>query len=81
MSEDAVLELIETVLFKSDQSKQTVAIFLDCAKAFNSISHNVFPKKIEICGFSRKPRECCFDFSPTTEKKLNLRACSLIVKL
>ena len=39
---DAVLELVETVSANLDQSKETVAIFLELAKAFNSISHNIF---------------------------------------
>ena len=39
---DAVLELVETVSANLDQSKETVAIFLDLAKAFKSISHNIF---------------------------------------
>ena len=42
---DAVLELVETVLANLDQSKETVAIFIGLAKAFNSISHNIFLKK------------------------------------
>ena len=41
---DAVLELVETVSANLDQRKETVAIFLDLAKAFNSISHNIFLK-------------------------------------
>ena len=41
---DAILELVETVSANLDQSKETVAIFLDLAKAFNSISHNIFLK-------------------------------------
>ena len=39
---DAILELVETVSANLDQNKETVAIFLDLAKAFNSISHNIF---------------------------------------
>ena len=48
---DAVLELFETVWANLDQSKETVAIFLYLAKAFNSISHNIFFKKIEMYSF------------------------------
>ena len=40
----AVLELVETVSAILDKSKEIVAIFLDLAKAFNSISHNNFLK-------------------------------------
>ena len=48
---DAVLELVETVSANLDKSKETLAIFLDLAEAFNSISHNIFLKKIEMYGF------------------------------
>ena len=42
---DAVSEVVETVSSNLDRSKETVAIFLDLAKAFNSISHKIFLKK------------------------------------
>ena len=47
---DAVLELVETVSANLDKNKENVAIFLDLAKAFNSISHFFF-KKMELYGF------------------------------
>ena len=43
---DTVLELVGTVSSKLDQNEETVAIFLDLAKAFNSISHNIFLEKM-----------------------------------
>ena len=39
---DAVLELVETVSSNVDLRKENVSIFLDLAKAFNSISRNIF---------------------------------------
>ena len=44
---DAVLELVETISANLDQSKETGATFLDLAKPFNSISHNIFQKKLK----------------------------------
>ena len=50
---DAVLKLVETVSSNLDQ-KETVAIFPDLVKAFNSISHNIFLKKLKCMVFPRK---------------------------
>ena len=67
---DAFLELVETVSAKLDQSKETVAIFLDLAKAFNSISHNIFLKKIEMYGFSKEAKGLLFSFSANRRQKV-----------
>ena len=53
---DAVLELIETVSSNLDQSTDTVAIFQDLAKAFNSISHNIFLRKLRCMVFPGSKR-------------------------
>ena len=55
-----------------DQSKETVAIFLDLAKAFNSISHNIFLKKIEKYGFSQEAKELLFSFLSNRRQKVKL---------
>ena len=65
---DAVLELVETVSANLDQSKETFAILLDLAKAFNSISHNFFLKKLKCMVFPRKRKNYCFHFLPTADK-------------
>ena len=62
------------------KSKETVAIFLDLSKAFNSISHNIFLKKIEMYGFSQEAKELLFSFLANRRQKVNLMAYSLIVK-
>ena len=66
---DAVLVLVEIVSANLDQSKETVAIFLNLAKAFNSISHNIFLKKLKCMLFPRKRKNYCFHFLPTADKK------------
>ena len=50
-STDAVLHLIEA-LQNYENLKISVAVFIDLVKAFNSTSHEIFPKKIEAYGFS-----------------------------
>ena len=69
---DAVLELVETVSANLDQSEETVATFLDLAKAFNSISHNIFLKKIEMYGFSQESKELLFSFLANRRQKVKL---------
>ena len=51
-STDAVLHLIEALQENYDNLKISVAVFIDLAKAFNSMSHEIFLKKIEAYGFS-----------------------------
>ena len=51
-STDAVLHLIETLQEKYDNLKISVVVFIDLAKSFYSISHEIFLKKIETYGFS-----------------------------
>ena len=69
---NSVLELVETISANLDQSKETVAIFLDLAKAFNSISHNIFLKKFEMYGFSQEAKELLFSFLANQRQKVNL---------
>ena len=47
-----VLFFTETVKENQENSKNTAAIFLDLAKAFNSNSHKIFIKKAECFKFS-----------------------------
>ena len=69
---DAVLELVETVSANLNQSKETVAIYLDLAKAFNSISHNIFLKTIEMYGFSQEAKELLFLLLANRRQKVKL---------
>ena len=69
---DAVLELVETVLAHLDQGKETVAIVLDLAKAFNSISHNIFLEKIEMYGFFQEAKVLLFSFLANRRQKVKL---------
>ena len=67
---DAVLEVVETISAGLDQSKETVAIFLDLAKAFISILHNIFLKKIECMVFPGSERVAVFiSCQPQTKDK------------
>ena len=43
---------LETVIENHENGQNTAAIFLDLAKAFNSISHKIFLKKAECFNFS-----------------------------
>ena len=69
---DAILELVETVSANLDQRKETVAIFLDLAEALNSISHNIFLKKVEMYGFSQEAKELLFSFLANRRQKVEL---------
>ena len=51
-STDAVLFFTETVVENHEKRQNTAAIFLDLAKAFNSISHKIFLKKEDSFNFS-----------------------------
>ena len=51
-STDAVLFFTETVLENLENGQNTAAIFLELAETFNSISHEMFPKKAECFNFS-----------------------------
>ena len=61
-STDAVLQLIEALQKNYDNLKISVAVFIDLAKAFNSISHEIFLKKIEAFGFSESAVELFASF-------------------
>ena len=78
---DAVLELAETVSSKLDQSKETVAIILELAKAFNFVSHNIFHKKRDVWFVPGSKRITVFNScQPQTKGKIN-GTCSPIVNL
>ena len=49
---DAILFFTETEIEYYENGKNTAAIFLDLAKANNSISHKIFLKKAECFNFS-----------------------------
>ena len=53
-STDTVLHLIEALQGNYDNLKNSVAVFIELAKAFISISHEIFLKKIEAYGFSEE---------------------------
>ena len=52
-STDAVLHLIEALQENYDNLKISVAVFIDLAKAFISISHEIFLKKLKLTVFQR----------------------------
>ena len=52
--EHAVEELISNVLKNNENSKYTVAIYLDLSKAFDTISHNVLLQKLNKYGIRGK---------------------------
>ena len=61
-STDAVLHLIEALQENYDNLKISVAVFIDLSKAFSSISHEIFLKKIEAYGFSESAVELFASF-------------------
>ena len=44
---------IEKIKGNMEDNNDTGAVFLDLARAFNSISHEIFPKKAENFSFSQ----------------------------
>ena len=52
-STDAVLYFIEKIIENLKNNNDTDAVFLDLAKAFNSISHEIFFKKAENFNLSQ----------------------------
>ena len=54
-SNDTVISLTESVNSLLEENETVVSIFLDLAKAFNSISHKIFLEKITKYGFSTEP--------------------------
>ena len=52
-STDAVSHLIETLQENYDNLKISVAVFIGLAKSFNSISHEIFLKKMKLTVFQK----------------------------
>ena len=48
--EHAVGELVGNITKNHERSEHTIAIFLDLSKAFDTISHNLLPDKLELYG-------------------------------
>ena len=51
--ENAVSELLSTIIKEKEQGLYTVSLFLDLSKAFDSLEHEMMLKKLEsygICG-------------------------------
>jgi len=44
----ALLDLIDHIT--EDSKKFSLAIFLDLSKAFDTINHNIFIEKLQLCG-------------------------------
>ena len=51
-STDAVLQLIELLQENYFNLKNSFAVLIDLAKAYTSILHEIFPKKIDANGFT-----------------------------
>ena len=57
-TEYAILDIYEKLLHNLDQSHSSCAIFLDLAKAFDTVSHDILLKKLEVYGI----RGNCLNF-------------------
>ena len=49
-TEDAIFEFTKTVYSNINENKKCMAVFLDLAKAFDTVSHEILLKKIEALG-------------------------------
>ena len=67
-STDTVLQLIAALQENYDDLKISVVAFIDLAKAFNSISHEIFLKKIEAYGFSESAVDLFASFLKNREQ-------------
>ena len=66
-STNAALQMIEALQENYDNLKLSGAVFIDIAKAFNSISHKIFLKKIEAYAFSESVVELFASFLKNSE--------------
>lgn len=49
---DAIAELTKHIVQNSEDRKKTLAVFVDLAKAFDTVSHKILLKKLEALGIS-----------------------------
>lgn len=49
-TEDAVIDLIKEVVYNVNDNKKCIAVFLDLAKAFDTVSHNDLLQRLKQCG-------------------------------
>ena len=57
-SNDTVISLTESINSLLEENEIVFSIFLDLAKAFNSISHKIFLEKATKYGFSTESLQC-----------------------
>ena len=62
MLEYAILDIYEKLLKNIDQRSTSCAIFLDLAKAFDSVSHDILLKKLERYGIRGTPYKLIADY-------------------
>ena len=51
--EHAVIQLISQILDAFNENKYTLGIFIDLAKAFHTVDHDILLKKLDIYGINR----------------------------
>ena len=71
-STDAVLHLIETIQENYNNLKISVAVFIDLAKALNSISNEIFPKMIEAYAFSESAVDLFASFLKNRQQSVKI---------
>lgn len=71
-TDDAVNELVEHISLNLDKGNKCVTIYLDLAKAFDSISVPLLIKKLEKIGITGKPLDLFIDYLTDREQAVRI---------
>lgn len=71
-TEDALAQFINSIYEKMDKSKPVAAIFIDLAKAFDTLDHNHLLKKLEYQGIRGLPHELMKDYLSSREQTVKI---------
>ena len=51
-TDHAVVQLVDQIIESSENNKNTLGLFIDLSKAFNTVDHSILLKKLEIYGIT-----------------------------
>jgi hypothetical protein len=54
-TEDAIIKVTSTIYKDIDNNKKSLAVFLDLAKAFDTVSHKILFQKLHLYGIQGTP--------------------------